>query len=293
MSPTRLFTALATCTLLASLPAQAQECAALADVKGGQLPDGRVAIPVTVEDRALYFLLDTGGIATTIKWELARAMKLPATQAVRPLNGVGGAVLNFVVTGEHFSIGGLKVDNKPIYLETRPLRLDGTLSADILNDYDVEIDLTRYRMKLMASGDCAPPAGASAVAIDVAPYGSHKGHIRFPVKIDGLTVMATLDTGATSSVIGMRAAAALGVYPASPKLDPLRRRGNDRLYAYPFGTLQIGEVTVPSPRITVASDGFLPGENNDLVLGIDALAGLKLTIAYGHNRLYIVRPEGN
>jgi hypothetical protein len=131
MNPSRFLPILAALVFLTPLPVRAQECAALADVKGGQLPDGRVAIPVTVEDRALYFLLDTGGIATTIKWELARAMKLPATQAVRPLNGVGGAVLNFVVTGEHFSIGGLKVDNKPIYLETRPLRLDGTLSADI------------------------------------------------------------------------------------------------------------------------------------------------------------------
>jgi len=102
-----------------------------------------------------------------------------------------------------------------------------------------------------------------------------------------------LDTGATSSVIGMQAAAALGVYPTSSKLNPLRARGNDRLYSYPFQTLQIGEVTVEHPRITVASDGFLPGANNDLVLGIDALAGLKLTIAYGHNRLYLKRAEQN
>ena len=290
---TRFLAALATCLLLAAPSARAQECAALADVKGGQLPDGRVVLPVTVEGQALYFLLDTGGIATTIKWELARGMNLPATQAARPLNGVGGAVLNFVVTGEDFSIGGLKVENKPIYLETRPLRADGTLSADILNDYDVEIDLTQYRVKLMASGDCAAPDGASAVAIDVAPNGSRKGHIRFPVKIDGLTVMATLDTGATSSVIGMQAAAALGVYPGSLKLSPVRTRGNAPLYSYPFQTLQIGEVTVARPRIVIASDGFLPGENSDLVLGIDALAGLKLTIAYGHNRLYLRRAEGN
>jgi len=293
MTLARFLPILIACLFLAAPSARAQECPALANVKGGQLPDGRVVVPVTVEGRALYFLLDTGGIATTIKWELARGMNLRATQAVRPLNGVGGAVLNFVVTGEEFSIGGLKVENKPIYLETRPLRTDGTLSADILNDYDVEIDLTQYRVKLMASGDCAAPEGASAVAIDVAQNGSRRGHIRFPVKIDGLTVMATLDTGATSSVIGMQAAAALGVYPTSPKLDLLRTRGNDRLYSYPFQTLQIGEMTVERPRITIASDGFLPSENYDLVLGIDALAGLKLTIAYGHNRLYLRRAEAN
>jgi predicted aspartyl protease len=287
------FLPLAALLLLAAPAARAEECAALADVKGGQLPDGRVVVPVTVEGSALYFLLDTGGIATTIKWELARGMNLPATQAPRPLNGVGGAVLNFVVTGENFSIGGLKVDNKPIYLETRPLRTDGTLSADILNDYDVEIDLTRYRVKLSASGNCAPPEGASAVAIDVAQNGGRRGHIRFPVKIDGLTVMATLDTGATSSVIGMRSAVALGVYPDSLKLSPLRTRGNDRLYAYPFQTLQIGDVTVERPRIVIAGDGFLPDGNSDLVLGIDALAGLKLTIAYGANRLYLKREEAN
>ena len=290
---TRFVTAIIACLLLTAPGARAGECAALADVKGGQLPEGRMVLPITMEGRALYFLLDTGGIATTINWDLAKDMKLPATQAARPLNGVNGAVLNFVVTGENFSIGGLKVDNKPIYLETRPLMMDGTLAADILNDYDVEIDLAHYRLRLLASGDCGAPPGASAVAVEVAASGARRGHIRFPVKIDGLTVMATLDTGATSSLISMKAAAALGVYPASLQLSPMRTRGNIPLYTYPFQTLQIGEIALDRPRIAIAGDGFLPDSNNDLILGIDALAGLKLTIAYGTSRLYLVRAKAN
>jgi predicted aspartyl protease len=268
--------------------ARAAECEKLASVKGGLLPDGRVLVPVTVEGRALYFLLDTGGISTTMKWELARDMKLPVKQTTRTLTGMGGSSMNFAIEGENFSIAGLRVENKPIYVEGRPLPFaDGTLSSDILRDYDVEIDLAQVRISLAASGRCEPPPGASAVAIDVAQSGAHSGHVRFPIKIDGTTIMATLDTGAATSLISMRAAALLGVYPTSPELRAAGRNGPYQLYTYPFQAMEIGEVTVDKPRIIITGDSIIPGMDSEMVLGIDALAGMHLTIAYGQNRLYI------
>ena len=281
----RAIAVLAAWLFLALAPARAAECAParLATVKAELLPDGRMTIPVMVEGHPLSFLLDTGGVSTTIKWDLAKAMGLSVKQTPRRLQGVGGSILNFALAGENFSVGELRVENRPIYVESRPLRdADGTLAADILRGYDVEIDTARNSLSLYAAGYCAPSQWlGSAVAIDIAP----SGHVRVPVKIDGVTLVAVLDTGAAVSMIGMRVAALLGIHPGSPDLSPAGGSGPFRVYAYPFRTLELGGVTVKNPRIVIADEGLIPG--NDLVLGIDALRGAHLAIAYGSNRLYI------
>src|SRR4051812_36687119 len=76
----------------------------LTTVKTASLADGRIKIPVMLEGHPLSFLLDTGGISTTIKWEQAREMGLPVKQSLRKLAGVGGSMLNFTITAENFSI---------------------------------------------------------------------------------------------------------------------------------------------------------------------------------------------
>ena len=270
------------------------ECHRLAAIQTGTLPDGRIGVPITVEGHTLSFLVDTGGISTTIKWEEARALGLPVRQAIRKLAGVGGSMLNFTVTGEKFSIGELRVDNRPIYVETRPLAgADGTLAPDILRNYDVDIDLARGSLSLVAPDRCAgadrTATGSAVIAMDV----GQNGHVRFPVKIDGKTIMATLDTGSAMSLISMQAAALLSIYPSSPELSLVRDTGQHRIYAYPFQTLEIGAISVKNPRIAIASDRFLPGETSDLVLGIDALRQMHLTIAYGEKRLYLSAPPAN
>jgi predicted aspartyl protease len=281
--PTRNF-ALAFCAaLLGSSPLAAQTAScALATVPISTNPDGRITIPVTLEDHPLSFLVDTGGVSTTIKWEEARELGLAVKQTNRRLKGVAGSVLNFAIASENFSIAALRVRNRPIYIESRPLAgADGTLAPDILRSYDVDIDLARASLALMSPTHCTPVEGATAIAIDV----GQDGHVRFPVKIDGKAIIATLDTGSVMSLIGMRTAALLGVYPNAAELKLLHDTGQYRFHTYPFQTLEIGGVTVKNPRIAIASDNFLPG--SDLILGIDALRRMHLTIAYGENRLYI------
>ena len=269
--------------------AQAPRCA-LASVKIATIPDGRITIPVSLEGHPLSFLVDTGGVSTTLKWEQAKQLKLPVKQTLRTLTGVAGSLLNFAVTGETFAIAELRVRNRPIYIESRPLiGADGTLAPDILRSYDVDFDLPQGRFSLLSPDRCAGGAGFSTIAIDVA----QNGHVRFPVKIDGKTIMATLDTGSAMSLIGMRTAALLGVYPDASELRLLRDTGKYRLQAYPFQTLELGGMTVKNPRIVIASDNFLQGLGSDLVLGINALRQMHFTIAYGENRLYIAAAPAN
>jgi len=273
----------------ASTSTHAQECPRLATVETSSLLDGRILVPVIVEGRGLSLLVDTAGISTTIKWDRVADLGVIANKTTRKLAGAAGTMLNEFIAGEDFRIGGLRVANKPMYLETRPLfGADGTLAPDILRDYDVEIDFTQDRLSLMPPGQCVPDEGAMAIAIEV----TRGGHVRFPVKIDGKTIMATLDTGTMTSLVSIKTAVQLGVYPNSSGLRLARSTGSYRIYDYPFQSLEIGGMKVDNPNINIASDKFIPGGAGDLILGVNALRRMRLTIAYGQKRLYIRGPLG-
>src|SRR6267154_5547826 len=94
-----------------ALAASAPECplTRLATVKTDSLPDGRIKIPVTVEDHPLSFMVDTGGINTTVKWEQAKQLGLAVKQTSQKIVGAADSMLNFYVTGDNFSVGELHV----------------------------------------------------------------------------------------------------------------------------------------------------------------------------------------
>ena len=281
---------IAFCLFFLATGANAQTCPRLATVETSTLLDGRILVPVIVEGRGLSLLLDTGGISTTIKWERVADLGLTAERTMRKLKGAAGTMLNSFITGEDFRIGELRVANKPMYLETRPLfGADGTLSPDILRDYDLEIDRGQDRLSLMPPSSCVPDDGAEAIAIEV----TKSGHVRFPVKIDGKTIMATLDTGTMTSLVSIKTAVRLGIYPNSSGLRLTRGVGPYRIYDYPFETLEIGGIKMNNPNINIASENFIPGPAGDLILGINALRQMRLTIAYSRGRLYIRPASGS
>jgi predicted aspartyl protease len=249
-----------------------------------RLPDGRILVPVTVEGRKLWFLLDTGGVATTIKWETAKALGLPVRQSVKRLAGVGGSQLNFNVMPENVSVGDLRVPNRTFYIEARSLAAaDGTLSSDILRNYDVDIDLAGGNLSLSSPGACTVAATA-VMAMDVA----QNGHIRFPVKIDGTTISATFDSGSSVSLIGMRAAGLLGVYPHAAELSLVENAGPYQIYAYPFRVVEFDGASVKNPRIAIASDSYIPGATGDVILGMEAMRRMHFVIAYSQKRFFIL-----
>jgi len=253
-------------------------------IKFGTLLDGRILVPVTVEGHKLWFLLDTGGVVTTIKLDLAKELGLPVKQSDLMLSGVGGSLLNFNVTAENFSLGDLRLKSRQIYIETRNIPFaDGTLAADILRDYDVEIDLANGKLSLNSPGYCAI-SSTDAIAMDV----DRNGHIRFPVKLDGTTIMATFDTGSALSLLRMDTASRLGIYPNSSALGSVGNAGQYRMNAYSFQSLDFGGVSVKNPHIVAASDRLVPETQSVLLLGMDAFHFTHFSIAYGEKRIFIL-----
>ena len=229
-----------------TLAADASDCSR-STLKFESLPDGRIRIPVTIEGHKLAFLLDTGGVSTTIKWQYAKDLGLPVRQSTIHLTGVGGTALTIYATAENFSVGDVRVKNLPIFIEARDLPdADGTLAPDILREYDLELDMAGGTVTLISPDFCAVTATAT-----IATYVAENGHVRFPVKIDGQTIIATLDTGSTTSIISMKAAELLGIYPGSTRLVLINDTGQYQIYTYPFQSLDFGGVVVKNPHVAI------------------------------------------
>jgi predicted aspartyl protease len=248
------------------------------------LLDGRIVVPVTIAGHKLWFLLDTGGTRSTIKWEVAKELDLAVKQSVQGLKGVGGSLLNFNATVENVSLGDLSLKPRQFYIETRSLPFaDGTLASDILRDYGVEVDLDNGTLSLTPPNYCTESAIAG-IAVDIA----QDGHVRLPVRLDGKTIIAAFDTGAANSLMPMSAASQLGIYPNSSALKPVGDVGPYRLYEYPFQSLEIGDVSVKSPPIRIATDGLIPGTESVMILGMDTFQPKHFLIGYTEKRLFIL-----
>jgi len=296
----RLFCSLVAAFLYAR-PAYSEEqkncqLARFSEIPITTLPDGRFTVPITLEGHALNFLVDTGGASATISQDQAFNLNLPSMSTTRELGGVAGLKLSTFATIRKVSLGGLEGNNLDFYIDpAMPSGADGTLAPDMMKHFDVDLDLVRGKLNLISQNHCKgqvvywTKTGYVALPMKVVS----DGHIQVPVTVDGVKFKALLDTGARSSIMSMNAAKSLGITEKSLALKPVTDK-DDRyqVYDYPFKQLDFDGITVTTPHIQVASDRFLPGDD-DMIIGIRILRRLHLYIAYGEEKLYITPASAN
>jgi len=151
-------------------------------------PDGRVSVPVTVQDKNYSFLVDTGGAVATIGWDQAEELGLEKKRAGTWLGGVGGRVMNTYITTDRFSLGKLTGSGLEAYVQPRSMDgFDGTLAPDMLKHYDVDLDFAHGKMNLFSQDHCPgkvlywTKGDYVVLPMQVAP----SSHIRLPVTVDG------------------------------------------------------------------------------------------------------------
>jgi hypothetical protein len=132
---------------------------------------------------------------------------------------------------------------------------------------------------------------------------SYAGRIVVPVTLDGHSLKALLDTGASESFIeDKRASGLFELRPDSPGVEPAGTAyGVDgkplSLYRHRFETLELDELKFPHPQITFYSGksegndicvgvGCEEDATTDLILGMRQLRLLHLYIAYRERAVY-------
>jgi predicted aspartyl protease len=178
-------------------------------------------------------------------------------------------------------------------------KLGGVIGADLLSDYDLELDLPDHRLRLWRAPGCGLADLPWTGPHEAVPMQVTGGELlRLPVTIDGQTVEAVLDTAAPVSLLQANAARRLGVTSAQLSADTTIAAhgvggGAAQARLHRFGAIIVGQDRVVGPRIGVAD---FPLETGEMVLSLDYLADRHVWVSYRTGQVFILdgqtgRPE--
>jgi predicted aspartyl protease len=285
---------------------------ATAAAADGCVPVRRARVPLTVEHRSLFvpmtldgkaatFLLDTGAERTLVRAAAAARLGLKTEYASSHLvAGFGGTVASGEVHPQSVGLGGfamsgffaLVADVSLAALAGQPA--DGLLGGDVLDGFDLDLDMTGRALTLYAPADCAAPVLPwDAPAEGTAAHTSLRRHLVFEVRIGGQMLPAFVDSGAQASFVDSAAAARLGVGAAELAGDPRITAsgiGNSTggLPLHRFAALEVADVTWPQPVLVVAP---LHLDDADVILGADFLDAHRAWFSYRAGRIFFA-PNG-
>jgi Aspartyl protease len=260
-------------------------------------------VPVTVNGIVGRFVLDTGAFHTMVspaaveRFGLARDEWVGTT--LLGVSGYGERTRN--ATPRSITLGGLPLQHRSLardsslVVATLPRLapdtvVDGLLGRDFLSNFDLAIDVRARTVTLYDVSGCSGRFLPWTMPYTEVPVDLVMDHaLVVPVQLDGVTLRALLDTGATGSLVAAPGMGRLGL--TKDRLDgPKRQIGGvgprpAEVQWYRFSSLRVGGVVQSNPLLQVASVRLVPIV--DMILGNDWVAGRALWISYATARLFI------
>lgn len=312
--------ALLACTfvLAASTAASADDCK-LARIASFDFTVGRngvMVVPVSIEGTNEPMAIDTGSPVSEIGPEVAGGLHLATHRIAQGfMFNSSGEQFTQVATIHNLEIGTMHGSNVEMLVSPSLLTQDGsiagTLGADMLRQFDIDIDFGARKLNLFSQDHCAgkvvywPAAAVTVVPVHVV----NSGHILVPVTLDGHDFDAMLDTGSTYTHLSQEAARNIfGLAPDSPgmtKIGSFGPGGRTPVYQHVFDSLVLQGIVIRHPAIHIFEDLLRTGiaqtphlgsrindvgESggfSDLILGTHELRNLHVYIAYREQKLYI------
>ncbi len=265
----------------------------------------RPIVTAQINGKDAKFVADSGAFFSTITRANAEAYGLNLRPAPFGfvLQGVTGeasveigvahdfALSNFKVRNVEFLVGGSEVGAHTV----------GLLGQNVFHLGDVEYDLANGAIRLFRPKDCGratlaywikPAAAVSEVSI--ASTTSFEPHTIGDVVINGVRLRATFDTGASTSMLTLRAAARAGVRTTSKGVVPGGRSGGvgrrtiDTWIA-PIKSFKIGDEEIKDTHLRIAD---LELQNSDMLLGADFFLSHRIYVATSQSKLYLTYNGG-
>lgn len=263
----------------------------------------RGAVPLTI-DRLIHvearinggratLVLDTGAERSIISPEVAK--RLAVTQRYdfdRSVAGIGASVRTGDARLQSFTLGEVALSDPRILVgPIGPLGADGLLGADLLAEFDLDLDVPRRQLTLYDRVQCEtlrPPWPGRFVTLETTR--SLDAHPFFPVKVNGQELSATIDTGAQRTTMTAAAAARVGVTGAALASDPValaRGVGGETLRTaiHQFQSFTVGGDAFRGP-VLVAPGIALP-RDSAVVIGLDFLLTRRMWLSYGSRRIFL------
>jgi tetratricopeptide (TPR) repeat protein len=267
----------------------------------GQCQIQRLEVPVTMQGvnptitaqingRDALFIIDSGSWGSTITPAAAEQYQLHPKQQFRSSTTVA--------TVDTFTIFNTPVLKFDFPLGGNERGVAGSLGQNILRVADIEYDMANATVRILKTTDCRKAnlaywarSGESYSVMDIEPASAVAPLTIGTAYLNGAKIRVTFETGATASVVGLRAAERAGIKPGGPGVDEAGEviAGHSRLRAWiaNFPSLRIGDEEVHNARLRFADLG-----NEDMVLGADFFLSHHVYVASSQSKLFFTYNGG-
>jgi predicted aspartyl protease len=276
----------------------------------------KLLVPVSIGGVSKFMAIDTGASASVVDPVAADDLHLVTHRYYENVFvTAAGVSITQIAIIPRLDMGPLYAENIKALVWPSPLGLGnnvaGTLGADLLHNYDADIDFGTGKFSLFSKDHCPgkviywPAPVVAVVPIHV----TNTGHIVLPVALDGHQFDAVLDTGSDGSFLSLEAAyGAFGLSANSPGMFPtgdIHGVLTVPAYRHTFKTLEFEGITIGNPTLYLwdnlskynATQHAYTGSRltdvdqqdgvTDMIIGIHELHNLHLYIAYGEQKLYV------
>jgi predicted aspartyl protease len=248
---------------------------------------GGATVPIKIDGQVQHLLIDTAGVYSMLTEGAAAKLQLKPKMMTDSLTLFGGRRLDHYVATHSIEIAGMQLENREFALlpdDALPSADDGILAPNFLRYFDVDFDFAAGQVNLFSHEHCEgkvvywthEPQARIPFEMD------ESDHIKVPVMLDGKKVIATIDTGATLSVMSMEWAGKL--------FDVDEEAVKNNKGRYPFKTLTLEGVVISNPDIRLIPNDktkVMGLGQTKMILGMGVLRQLHVYIAYKEHNIYV------
>jgi clan AA aspartic protease (TIGR02281 family) len=240
-------------------------------------------------------LVDTGAFDAVLTGTGAARRKLSMRATGHYATGIGGDAAIYQARVDNFSAGPLQAGGGwiPVLADFgAPADYDALIGAPFLLQADMELSLATKQLRFFRPSHCDGAFLAywddAATEIPFEPANDPSPNPQFTVLVNGKKMRAMIDTGSTSTVIGLAAAQRAGLRldaPGVTRLEDSIGIGSGRVarWSTSFATFQIGEEIVRNAQVGVIDwKGHV-----DVLLGADFLRAHRVLIAMSQKKIYL------
>ncbi len=267
----------------------------------------RALLDAKINHQEVHLIVDSGAFFSMMSQATAQELKLKIGPAPYGLfmEGVGGSTQPSVGTAKVFTLANVDIPNVDFLVGGSEVGggNSGLLGQNFLMKWNVEYDLAKGSIRLFKDTNCAKQFLAYWIAQTDQPYtitDIEKVTPQFPYAvghalINGEKIKVIFDSGASSSLLSLKAAARAGVKLDSPGvIDGGLVRGVGRKmvrsYIAPFASFKFADgEEVKNARLRIADIDIAFG---DMLLGADFFLSHRIFIANTQDKVYFTYNGG-
>jgi tetratricopeptide (TPR) repeat protein len=262
----------------------------------------RPLVDAQINGKPTHFVLDSGSFFNIMSPATAAEYELKVAPFGMKLRGIGGDTGTGITAVEEFGLMGLNFRHAEFLVSGSEVGAAGVIGQNLLSRFDVEYDLAKGTVHLFRAEECdksflaywtSPGQAYSSMDINKVVRGDP--HTIGKAYVNGKSIRAMFDTGASVSAISLKAAEHAGVKVDSPGVVPagLARgfgRGMVKQYIAVFASFKVGDgEEIKNTRLRVL-DSELP--DADMLIGADFFLSHHILVSNSQRKLYLTYNGG-